>query len=96
MNLNPFINLINSIISLYSFSLIAWIILGLLIRFEIVNSYQYFVKQLTKLGQHMFEPVLLRIRKIIPTMGTIDLSPLVLLLLLNFIKDFLFTYLYKF
>ncbi len=96
MNLNPFINLITNIISLYSFSLLIWLVLSWLIRFDIINSYQSFVKQLMNLGNRLFEPVLSQIRRIMPLMFGIDLSPVLLLLLLNFTKEFLYTYLYKF
>jgi YggT family protein len=96
MNFNPFIDLINNIISLYSFALMIWLILSWLIRFEVINSYQTFVRQLMNLGNRLFEPLLLQIRKIIPSMLGIDLSPILLLLLLNFTKEFLYTYLYKF
>jgi YggT family protein len=96
MNLNPFINLINSIISIYSFMLIATILIRLLTQFNILNPYQPIVKRLNSFGYELFEPIFYYIRKIIPPVGNIDFSPLILLLLLNFLKEFLITYLYKF
>ena len=96
MNLNPFINLISNILSLYSFSLLVWLVIGWLMRFDIINGHQSFVKQIMNLGNRLFEPVLSQIRRILPFMLGIDLSPVLLLLLLNFIKEFLYTYLYKF
>ena len=96
MNLNPFINLISNALSLYSFFLIAWMILGWLIRFQIINSYQSLVKSLMNIGNHLFEPLFFQIRRVIPIMGGIDLSPIIVLLLINFLKEFLFTYFYKF
>ena len=96
MNLNPFINLISNTISLYSFSLLVWLVLNWLIRFEVINGHQAFVRQLMNVGNRLFEPVLSQIRRIMPLMLGIDLSPVLLLLLLNFAKEFLYTYLYKF
>ena len=96
MNLNPFINLINSILSLYSFALIAWLIMGWLIRFEIINQYQTFVKTLVNVGYRLVEPVLYQIRRLVPPISGIDLSPIIAILLINFLKEFLITYLYKF
>ena len=95
MNLNPFLNLLNSILSLYSTGFIIWIILSWLIRFQIINGYQSFVQQVMKFCYRVFEPPLVQIRKIIPSVGGVDLSPIILLLLLNFVREFLFTYLYK-
>ena len=95
MNLNPFVNLLGSAISLYTTGFIIWIILGWLIRLQIVNGYQELVKQVMKFCDRVFEPPLRQIRKIVPSIGGIDLSPIALLLLLNFVKEFLFTYIYK-
>jgi YggT family protein len=96
MNLNPFINLINSMLSLYSFLLLAWMILGWLVRFEIVNQYQNIVKKLMRFGNDLFDPIFYQIRRVIPVIQGIDLSPIILLLLTNFLKEFLLTYLYTF
>jgi YggT family protein len=96
MNINPFISLISTIISLYSFALLIWLILSWLIRFDIVNRYQSLVRTLMNIGHNLFEPVFYQIRRIIPPLGGMDFSPIVLLLLLNFVKELLFTYFYKF
>ncbi len=95
MNLNPFVILLNNIISIYSSGFILWIILQWLIKFEIINGYQPFVSRIMKFAQQIFEPALVFLRRFIPAIGGIDLSPIALLLLLNFAKEFLFTYLYK-
>lgn len=95
MNLNPFVILLTNIISLYTTGFIIWIILSWLIRFQIINGYQTLVKQIMKFGGRIFEPPMIQIRRIIPPIGGIDLSPIFLFMLLNFTKEFLFTYLYK-
>jgi len=48
------------------------------------------------IGHNLFEPVFYQIRRIIPPLGGMDFSPIILLLLLNFVKELLFTYFYKF
>lgn len=95
MNINPFINLINTILSFYSTAFIIWIIMWWLIRLQVINGYNQFIKKVMNFGAQIFEPVLIQIRKIIPSIGGIDISPIVLLVLLNFVKEFLFTYFYK-
>lgn len=95
MNINPFINLINTILSFYSTAFIIWIVMLWLIRFQIINGYNLFIKKAMNFGAQIFEPALIQIRKIIPSVGGIDLSPIVLIVLINFVKEILFTYFYK-
>ncbi len=71
--------------------LFIWLILGFLIRFNIVNSYNHFVQKIMNFGFSLYNPILSRIRKIIPPISGIDLSPLVLLLALELIKGLLYS-----
>lgn len=95
MNVNPFIDLIGTIITLYNWVLIAWIILSWLIAFNIVNRYQPFVRNVMSVLGRLTEPVLSRIRRFMPNLGPIDLSPIVLFLALGFLKSILYTYFYR-
>ena len=93
--LNPFIDLISNIIALINLALIIWIVLGLLIHFDIVNRASPIVNRVyTALGR-LLEPMLTRIRRLtdkyLPDMGGIDLSPIVLILLLHFINNALYS-----
>ncbi|MFV9876179.1 MAG: YggT family protein [Rickettsiales endosymbiont of Dermacentor nuttalli] len=95
MNLNPAIDLIGQIISLYNLVLIVWIVVSWLIYFNIVNKYQPFIRKLMYALAKLVEPVLNYIRSFIPPIGGIDLSAIVLFLALDFIKNALYTYFYK-
>ena len=95
MNINPFINLINSILSLYSFGMIIWMITDWLVHFNILNRYQIVVKNILNFGVHAFGPVLMKIRRYLPIIGGIDLSPIVVILVIGFVKEAMFTYLYR-
>lgn len=95
MNINPFIDLFSNIIGLYNFAIFVWIILFWLIRFDIVNPYQPIVSKIMQFLDQMIEPALRYIRKFIPSFGSIDLSPLILILLLQFIDNAIYTYLYQ-
>jgi YggT family protein len=94
INLNPFINLIGSALSIYSFLLLVYVILHFLFLFKIINPYSQFVQSINRFLIRIFEPVLSRMRRYIPVLGGVDLSVLVLFLLIGFAKDFLYTYLY--
>lgn len=95
MNINPFINLIASIIALYKWVLVAWIISSWLIAFNIINTYQPAVQKVLYVLNRLTAPVLDTIRKFIPPIGGIDLSAIILFLLLGFLRDALYQYLYK-
>ena len=87
--LMPFILLIDRVIELYKLVVILSIILHWLMHFKIVNPYQPFVRKLNEVLNKLTEPVLRLIRKIIPSISGVDLSPIVLFLILYFIQDFL-------
>lgn len=91
--MNPFIWLIDTVISFYAFLLIVWIVMHWLISFKIINAYQPFVFRVTEGLDKLFEPPLRRIRQHIPDLGGLDLSPIVLLLGLKFVQYSLVYYL---
>jgi YggT family protein len=94
MNFNPFIDLISNILSLYQFAVTIWIVLFWLIHFNIVNSYQPIVYRVMMVLNKLINPVLRKIGAIVPVIGGVDLSPIILFLLLNFIQSILYTYFY--
>jgi YggT family protein len=94
MNLNPFINLIGSALSIYSFLLFIYLILHFLFMFKIINPYSQIVQTINRFLSKIFEPVLNKLRRYIPNFNGIDLSPLALFLLIGFAKDILYAYFY--
>jgi YggT family protein len=93
--LNPFIDLLANAIEIYMVCLIVWAVLATLISFKIVNAYQPVVQKVMYALDKICLPALRPIQKILPDLGGIDISPIVLLLLLNFAKQALYTYLYN-
>lgn len=94
INLNPFINLIDTILSLYTFCLFAYVILYYLLMFKVVNSYNQFVQRLNYFLVRIIEPVLKRIRRFVPNIGGVDISVIILFLAIYFIRDILYSYFY--
>ena len=96
--LNPFIILIGRIISIVNFLLFIWIILGLLMHFDIINRHNPLVQKVYFTLQKLFEPLLRPIRRllgrVLPDLGGIDLSPIVLMLILMFLNDALYSWFY--
>ena len=82
-----FINLIERIIDLYVLILIINAILSWLIAFNILNTQNRFVFSVLELSYRLTDPPLNYIRKFIPNLGSVDISPIILILILWFIKD---------
>lgn len=91
--MNPFVNLIVTLIQLYSYALFAQIILFWLIYFKIVNPYQPFVAKVYTFLNKLIEPALSRIRKLLPPMNGIDLSAIALFVGLYFVQNLIVYYL---
>jgi YggT family protein len=85
-------NLINAVVNIFIFILIVQVIMSWLIAFNVVNTRNRFVFIVADIAYKITEPVLRPIRRILPSFGGIDLSPVVLILLLYFIRDLLFEY----
>ena len=78
--------LINAIISLMIWSIIISAILSWLFAFDVINHRNRFVNQLAQFFDALTRPLMEPFRRIIPPLGGIDISPIVVLLLLNFAR----------
>ena len=93
--LNPFIDLIATLIQLYTYAVIAWLVLSMLISFKIVNRQQQFVMSAMYALNRLCGPALWRIRKMLPDLGTLDIAPIILIVLLGFARNALYHYFYN-
>ncbi|WP_396594744.1 YggT family protein [Brevundimonas sp. R86498] len=78
--------LVGAIINLMIWFIIGSAILSWLFAFDVINHRNRFVNQLAQFLDAVTRPLLEPFRRIIPTLGGIDVSPIVVLLLLNFSK----------
>lgn len=90
--MNPVFAVIDLALSLLEMALLIWIILGWLIQFNVVNARQPFVYRVNEALTRLFEPMLKPIRKIVPNMGTLDISPIILFLIIFFLRSCLVYY----
>ncbi len=81
--------LIDTVLGLYVWVLIIHVILSWLIAFNVINTYNRFVNMIGGFTYQLTEPALKRIRRIVPTVGNIDLSVLALILLVWFVRKLL-------
>ena len=72
--------LFNSLVGLYLLIVLVTVILGWLIGFNVVNRHNNFVRALDQFCRAVTEPALRPIRRFLPNLGGIDISPIVLLI----------------
>ena len=78
--------LVLQILKLYSYVVIANVIISWLIAFNILNTHNRFVYSILELTHKLTDPLLNRIRRFLPNLGAFDISPIILLLLIWFIE----------
>jgi YggT family protein len=88
--MNPFLWLIDTIITIYIWILIAAAVLSWLIAFNVVNTRNPIVASLGEFLYRITEPALRPIRNMLPNLGGIDISPVILIIGLLFLKQFIF------
>ena len=74
------------ILKLYSYIVIANVLISWLIAFNILNTQNRFVYSILELTYKLTDPILNKIRRFLPNLGTIDISPIILLLLIWFVE----------
>ena len=82
-------NLLTAVITLYVWALIISAILSWLVAFNVINTQNRFVYTVGDFLYRITEPALRPIRRVIPNLGGIDISPIILILALFFIRDLL-------
>jgi YggT family protein len=87
--MNPVHWLIDTVLELYIWVVIASVILSWLVAFNVINTGNSFVRQVGEFLHRVTEPVLRPIRNVLPNLGGIDVSPVVLILLLVFARRLL-------
>ena len=78
--------LVLQILKLYSYVVIANVVISWLIAFNILNTQNRFVYSILELTYRLTDPILNKIRQFIPNLGSLDISPVILLLLIWFIE----------
>jgi YggT family protein len=85
--------LLDSVVTIYIWILIINALLSWLIAFNVLNTSNRLVYSLLDISYKMTDPLLRPIRNFLPNLGNIDISPVVLILLLMFLRNLIFEYL---
>lgn len=78
--------LVNTILSIMTWSIILSAIISWLFAFDVINRRNRFVNQIADFLDRLTAPLLEPFRRIIPSLGGMDISPIVVLLLINFAR----------
>ena len=81
--------LFDNIISLYIWVLIINAVISWLVAFNILNTGNRFVYSVLEVSYKLTNPALNLIRRYLPNLGSIDISPVILILGLNFLRNFI-------
>ena len=82
--------LLDSVITIYLWVIIINALLSWLVAFNILNTQNRFVFSILDVTYKLTDPALNTIRRFIPNFGSIDISPVVLILLLMFLRNLVF------
>jgi YggT family protein len=92
----PFLNLIIAALQIYVWCLLISVILSWLVAFKVINTSNRFVYMVGDFLYRITEPALGRIRRFLPNLGGVDVSPIVLILLIFFVQEILGRLAFKF
>ncbi len=81
------LQLVDTLINLYVWALIIAVIMTWLVQFNVINGRNRFVYLIGDFLTRITEPALMPIRRLLPDLGGIDISPVVLILLLTFARS---------
>lgn len=87
--MNAAIWLLFELIDLYVWALILYVIFSWLISFDVLNRSNRLVYMISDFLTRICQPSLRFIQRVIPPLGGIDISPIILILVLNFLKRFI-------
>jgi YggT family protein len=89
----PLIKLIDIVITFYMWVVIIYVVVSWLVAFDVINTRNNFVRTVGDTLYRLTEPALRPIRRVMPNLGGVDLSPMVLILLLWFVRELMYYYL---
>ena len=81
------------ILKLYSYVVLANVVISWLVSFNILNTQNRFVYSILEMTYRLTEPMLNRIRRFLPNLGSLDISPVILLVLIWFLQTCMKLYL---
>ena len=83
------IEIVKYVVNIYVYVIIVWVVTSWLVAFDVINLRNNFVRMLYDVLNRLTEPVMRPIRRLLPNLGGLDLSPLVVFVLIMVIQQIL-------
>jgi YggT family protein len=84
--MNPIFALIDTLLEIYTWVVVAAVLVSWLAAFNVINERNNFVRTVMRILYNLTEPVFRPVRRVIPPMGGLDLSPIVVLVAIWFVR----------
>ena len=81
------------LLNIYKYIVVINVIISWLVAFSVLNTHNRFVYSILELSYKLTEPMLNKIRRFLPNLGTLDISPVILLVLIWFLQTCMYLYL---
>jgi len=88
--------IIMSFLKFYWWIVIANVIISWLIAFNVLNTNNAFIYSVLDFTYRLTDPILNKIRRFLPNLGAFDISPIILLVLIEALNIFMFKYIYPY
>ena len=88
------LEIVMMVLELYSWVIIASAVLSWLTAFNVINMRNRFVYMINETCYRLTEPLMRPIRRVLPYMGGLDLSPIIILLAITFLQKVIVYYIY--
>jgi YggT family protein len=85
--------LVYELLNIYKYIVIVNVIISWLVAFNVLNTHNRFVYSILELSYKLTEPMLNKIRRFLPNLGSLDISPVILLVLIWFLQTCMYLYL---
>jgi YggT family protein len=92
LSMHPVLWLVDTVLNIYVWILIAAVIVSWLVAFNIINRHNDIVRQVTYALYRLTEPVLGPIRRLLPDLGGLDISPVIAIIIIYFVRYLLLYY----
>ena len=84
--------LVYELLNIYKYIVIVNVIISWLVAFNVLNTQNRFVYSVLDLSYRLTEPMLYKIRRFLPNLGSLDISPVILLVLIWFLQTCMYLY----
>ena len=90
--MNPAIWLTYNVLNIYWYIILATVVVSWLTAFNIINYSNPYVRQIMSVLNTLTEPILGPIRRVIPSIGGLDFSPVIVLFIISFLEQSVLPY----